>query len=333
MEILGESWMKFLGKYLFMLSLTIPGGHGAAVAETVDAISLEDLRVKYANSDSQYMDVDGIEIHYKDQGSGPPVVLLHASYFNLRAWDGLTDALKDDFRVIRFDFPAVGLSGMDTKKKESMKRNEEVLGQLVDALGLESFSLVGTSSGGIVAFRYASKNPERITRFVLINSAGMPRTAQTDPNRSNARFEKYQDMPLKPQAFWEESLDVNFIDPNEPPDWVPEMLYDVHRRDDFLESTGRFVYKTGDPQTELAKIQSPTLIMWGKNNPTVVHLEADVFQHWMTGAPSVVKKYPGTGHYPYLEKPKLLEGDIRVFLLGEMDDELRQTQMARPSDL
>ncbi len=325
--------MRRLRKYLSAVMLGILGIPDAIAAETVDTISLEDLRAKYATSESQYLDVDGIEIHYKDQGSGPTVMLLHASFFNLSAWDGLAKALQDEFRVVRFDFPAVGLSGVDSKKKESMKRNEEIVGKFADALGLDTFALVATSSGGIVGFRYASANPGRIERLVLINSAGMPRTARTNPNRANPDFAKYDDMPLKPQAYWEQSLDVNFIDPNEPPDWLPEMQFDTHRREDFLESRNRFVYETGDPQSVLAGIRAPTLIMWGKDNPTVVHLEADVFQHWINGAPSLVKKYPGTGHYPYLEEPALLEGDIRAFLLGEMDDELRQTQMVKPEDL
>ena len=320
-----------LRKLMTAFGVAMTGYCFTATAETVDTISLEDLREKYATSESRFIKVDGIELHYKDQGRGSPVLLLHASYFNLRAWDGLAAALDDDFRVIRFDFPGNGLSGPDTKQQESMERNGEALDGLADALELETFALVATSSGGIVGFRYASRNPTRITRLVLINSAGMPRTAQTNPNRSRARFAKYEDMPLKPQVYWEDSLDVNFIDPHQPPYWLAEMIYDTHRRDDFLEAQGRFVYKTGDPQTILAGIRAPTFIMWGKDNPTVVHLEADVFQHWITGAPTLIKKYPGTGHYPYLEKPELLENDIKDFLLGEMDSELRQTQMVRPT--
>ena len=54
---------------------------------------------------------------------------------------------------------------------------------LLAHLKLTNVSLVGTSSGGIVAFRYAALNPEQVARLVLINSAGMPRTAATNPLR------------------------------------------------------------------------------------------------------------------------------------------------------
>lgn len=324
--------MTKLGLALATFGLTITMISGNARAETVEPSGLDELRAKYADSESKFMDVDGIDVHYKDQGDGPPVILLHASFLNLRAWDGLAAALEDDFRVVRFDFPTAGLTGPDTKKKESLERNGKTMGRLADALGIDSFALVATSSGAIVGTRYVAANPERITRLVLINSAGLPRTAQTDPNRLRPERKKYESMPLKPLVYWEELFDLNFIAPHQPPEWIAEMAYDTNRRQDLLDAMGRYSFSTGDPKSVLASITAPTLIMWGKENPTVVHLEADVFQHWMTGAATLVKKYPGTGHYPYLEEPELITGDVHKFLLGEMDKDLRQTTMVPLSD-
>jgi hypothetical protein len=69
--------------------------------------------------------------------------------------------------------------------------------------------------------------------------------------------------------------------------------------------------------------------MWGKSNPTVMHLEADVIQHWMTGAPSAVRKYEGLGHYPYVEDLDAIYPDLAAFIAGEMDSELRRTALLR----
>ena len=75
-------------------------------------------------------------------------------------------------------------------------------------------------------------------------------------------------------------------------------------------------YVTGDPSVVLAKIKAPTLILWGMDNPTVMHLEANIIQLWMTCAPTMIKKYGRLGHYPYIEKPELFAADIGAFLTG-----------------
>jgi pimeloyl-ACP methyl ester carboxylesterase len=145
------------------------------------------LEAKYSDAASKFVEIDGVRVHYKDEGTGSVVVLLHASYMNLHAWDGLADRLKKDHRVIRLDLLTAGLTGVDTKDRYSMERNEELLDGLSKKLDVHQYALVGTSSGGMVAFRRAAAHPEETTRLVLINSAGMPRTAATDPIDRAAR--------------------------------------------------------------------------------------------------------------------------------------------------
>ncbi|MCL4721653.1 MAG: alpha/beta hydrolase, partial [Gammaproteobacteria bacterium] len=79
-------------------------------------------------------------------------------------------------------------------------------------------------------------------------------------------------------------------------------------------------FSTGDPESVLGEVRAPTLILWGLENRTLMHLEADVFAHWLRGATTVVRKYPGLGHYPYLEEPAVVGGDIAAFLEGRLDD-------------
>ena len=320
--------MKHLAFVIALLAMPF-----AAAAQEPSQISLEDLRKKYADDGSRFVTIDGADIHYRDEGQGPVVVLLHASYFNLLAWDGLTEELVHDHRVVRFDFPNVGLSGPETKEPPGgrfnlIERNVEVLGGLVEELGLERFALVTTSSGGSVGFRYASRFPERVTRLVLINSAGMPRTARTDPNRARPETAQWDDMPVRPREFWEFSVNQNFPSDAAAPDWFVDLAYDLNRRTE-TTPVSKYFFETGDPQTILSGIRAPTLILWGMANPTVMHLEGDVFQHWMTSAPTFLKKYEGLGHYPYVEAPDRVIPDIAAFLAGAWDDRLRQTQRVR----
>ena len=305
----------------------------ATAAQEPSQISLEDLRKKYADGGSRFVTIDGADIHYRDEGQGPVVVLLHASYFNLLAWDQLTEELVNDHRVIRFDFPNVGLSGPETKEPPGgrfnlIERNVEVFSGLVEELGLDQFDLVATSSGGSVGFRYASRFPERVTRLVLINSAGMPRTARTDPNRARPELAQWDDMPVKPREYWEFTVNGNFPSDADAPSWFIDLAYDVNRRSE-TTPVSKYFFETGDTQAILSGIKAPTLILWGKANPVVMHLEGDVFQHWMTSAPTFLKKYEGLGHYPYVEAPGRVIPDIAAFLGGSWDDRLRQTQRVK----
>lgn len=319
----------------FILSIVVFAMSFSATAEELSRISLKDMRAKYADEGTRYSNVDGVEVHYRDEGDGPVVLLLHPSWYNLKAWDQLAEALKSNYRVIRLDFPNAGLSGPETKEPPGGKfdligRNVEIVAGLVENLKLGEFALIATSSGGSVGFRYAAQYPEHLNRLVLINSAGMPRTAATDPNRDRAETAKWDAMPIKPPEYWAFSANKNFPSDAEAPEWLIELGYDVNRRSDTTPFS-KYFFETGDPQSILAKIKAPTLLLWGMMNPTVMHLEADVIQHWMTSAPTVLKKYEELGHYPYIEAPDLVNADIAQFLGGGYDEDLRMTQRVKVS--
>lgn len=93
----------------------------SAIAQKPTEISLNDLREKHDATNSRYTDVDGVEVHYRDEEQGPIVLLLHASFFNLNTWDQLADSLQENHRVIRLDFPNMGLSGPETKAPPGRK--------------------------------------------------------------------------------------------------------------------------------------------------------------------------------------------------------------------
>jgi len=337
-ESLGELNMPFALKSLGVIVIAAAAAAGIWLYMLTSGgfdISLEDLRAKYEMPDSQYITLDGIDIHYMDQGEGPAVVLSHASFHSLRAWDGMVENMTDQFRVIRFDYPNAGLTGFDEKNRYSVEHYQELITQLTEALDIEKFHLIGTSSGATVAFRYAANNPEKLNRFVLINSAGMPRTAITNPNRARgSRLSRWMLSYHQPRSYWETALNLNVTSRPPTEDHI-EMNYDMNRRADRGEPARIFrrKYVTGDPEVVLDDITAPTLIMWGMENPTVMHLEANVMQLWMTGAPTIVKKYDRLGHYPYIEEPELFAADISAFLSGEWDDQLRQTQRVKPEDL
>ena len=70
----------------------------------------EQLIAKYADSESKFAQIRGIDVHYKDEGQGLPLLLLHGSFGSMRTWDVVVDRLDDDFRLIRIDQPPTALS-------------------------------------------------------------------------------------------------------------------------------------------------------------------------------------------------------------------------------
>jgi pimeloyl-ACP methyl ester carboxylesterase len=318
--------MKKLLLTLLALLTAAAGGAAWKFSPGFASLPLEELERRHATPDSKFADVDGVRVHYMDQGSGPAVVLLHASFMHLRTWDSLAKALSPRFRVIRLDLLNAGLTGPEPNGNYRMDRNVELTEGLLAQLGIDRYAIVATSSGGIVGFRLAAKQPDKVTRLVLINSAGMPRTAATNPNRprGNALTRWIAANYVSPDML-RAQLQQNFVLPNTPPEWLVQMNYDLNRRAGRQEAGALQMkqFETGDPEATLAQVRAPTLVLWGLENATVMHLEADVFQHWLVNAPTFKKKYPGLGHYAYLEDPPTVEADMLAFLGGELDGELR----------
>ena len=80
-------------------------------------IPVEKLIGKYANKESKFIEIDGMKVHYRDEGKGIPVILLHGTAASLHTWDDWTSELKKSYRVIRLDLPAFGLTGPHPQRK------------------------------------------------------------------------------------------------------------------------------------------------------------------------------------------------------------------------
>ena len=68
--------------------------------------TFEELAPKYAAAPSQFMALNGMKIHYRDEGVGPPIVLIHGTGASLHTWNDWTKELIEDYRVIRLDIQA-----------------------------------------------------------------------------------------------------------------------------------------------------------------------------------------------------------------------------------
>ena len=114
-------------------------------------------------------DHDVTAMHFRVDGSGPTVVLLHAGVADSRMWEPQLAELTREHTVVRCDFRGFGESPLAPDM--SYSDAEDVLG-LLEQLGVREFSLVGASYGGHVAVQVASAVPDRVERLVLLAPAG-----------------------------------------------------------------------------------------------------------------------------------------------------------------
>jgi pimeloyl-ACP methyl ester carboxylesterase len=111
----------------------------------------------------QYVEIDGAALRYRDDGTGPAVVLIHGWTLDLEMWDPQAAALADAYRVIRLDRRGFGLSSGDP----SLARDVSDLRALCRHLQLERVALLGMSQGARVALQLASESPAMVSCLVL----------------------------------------------------------------------------------------------------------------------------------------------------------------------
>jgi pimeloyl-ACP methyl ester carboxylesterase len=105
-------------------------------------------------------------------GSGSPLVLLHGGGDGAYEWVPLLGALSERYRVIAVDRPGHGLADpFDYRGVDLLEHARVFLGEILDALELESSAFLANSTGGLWAATFALERPERVSRLVL---AGIP---------------------------------------------------------------------------------------------------------------------------------------------------------------
>lgn len=131
-----------------------------------------------ADADSRFIEVNGLQVHYKEFGSSQTaIILLHGFGASTFSWREVFTPLSTLGRVIAYDRPAFGLTerplpgtwqGDNPYGPES---NVRLLFGLMDTLGIEKGILVGNSAGGRVAVQAALANPGRVQALVLVDAA------------------------------------------------------------------------------------------------------------------------------------------------------------------
>ena len=284
-------------------------------------ISLQDLRARYQTPESRFMAIDGVELHYQDEGNpnGVPVVLLHGNFGSLRAYDDWVPLLGDRYRLIRFDIPAAGLSAPDTSGDYTIDRRILLMNQLLEALNVDEYFLVGTSFNGPTAFRTAAREPDRVLGMVLGNAGGLPRTAETNPNQPESNpLRRWLFQYYRPRSFFEAA--VPGLIPN-PAKRSAETAAQFHH---MVTAKGRAAegakilgqFDSQDAQDYLEQVTCPVLLQWTTKGEQRLLVDKDLsrFQAWLSNTTVETIEYAGAGHMLYQSEPERTAADVGAFM-------------------
>ena len=126
--------------------------------------------------EQNWLDLDGLRMHYLDEGEGEPVVAVHGNPTWSFYYRELIKELRNDHRVVVPDHIGCGLSDKpgDDRYEYTLKRRVEDFSRLMEQLDLDQINLVVHDWGGMIGMAWAVENPSRIKRLVILNTAAFP---------------------------------------------------------------------------------------------------------------------------------------------------------------
>lgn len=263
------------------------------------------LEAEYGVAPSQFVTLDGVRVHFRDEGTGTPIVLIHGHWGSLLQWDSWMPTLLESHRVIRFDLTSHGLTGVDPSGDYTNDRAVRLFGQLADHLGLEAFHLAGTSIGGMVAYKYTAVHPDRVLSLGLINSGGLKNPARGPDDRYQMAWWIDALAYYTPKSLVENILRGVAGNPDSIPTEIVDQWYRFNMREGQREAEieRNRQFTVGQTTKELNSITAPTLLMWGEANKNLPITQVDEFRQRLINTNVSVLTYKGIGHNVTYENP------------------------------
>lgn len=268
----------------------------------------------------QWVQVDALRFRFAHAGTGPALVLVHGLLGYSFSWRQVIPSFAGQFEVFAPDLPGAGFSDCDPSLDCRLSSAAKRLLGFLDAAGIDSCDLVGSSYGGTTAMMLAALAPSRVRRLVLVSPANpWSRIGRT----RLALLRNPAVAALFPSVAWPmRFLHGYFLrrmwgDPRRiTPDIYRGYAAPLHRRGT-LEHAIKIVRCWWPDMQELQAIlprisRVPTLLLWGSKDRTVDPASAEPLRRNFQGAQLAVIE--GAGHLPYEEFPEEFSRIVTDFL-------------------
>jgi haloalkane dehalogenase len=249
-----------------------------------------------------YVEQDGLRMHYVDEGAGDPVLLLHGEPTWAFLYRKVIPHLVGGARCVAPDYFGFGRSDKPTDRGwYSYDRHVDSIARLVDALDLRDITLVVQDWGGPVGFAFAIDNPDRVARLVVLNTGIGARA----PNEEWLRFQAFMrrvDTEIVPGQLVRLSLvqpaDDEVVAGYDAPFPVPESRIGVVQFPE-LVATGSdhpSAPRMLDVRERLRSLDRPALVLFSDSDPIFSRRAAEAMAALLPGA-ELDPPLPGAGHF------------------------------------
>lgn len=287
-----------------------------------DDISVAALKTRYSDDQSKYLPLNGLQVHYKDEGTGPTLVLVHGTASSLHTWDDWVELLDSTFRIVRMDIPAFGLTGPSADGDYSMDAYVKFIDNFTTKLGIDTFYLAGNSLGGEIAWNYAYAHTDRVRKMILIDAAGYPKEGPIPLVFKLPTIPVINKVMTKvtPRRLVAKSLRDVYYDDTKINDTLInrhfELLLRPGNRQAYVDRVQQIFKRPRDSYLKIKDIKTQTLIQWGEQDIWIPLSDAERFKEDLDN--SVLKSYNSAGHVPMEEIPERTAKDAKAFLLGKL---------------
>src|SRR5215211_1279704 len=276
--------------------------------------------VVFHSEHSCFIDVNGIRVHYQEAGdpAAPALVLIHGFASSTLVWSKVFLPLAEaGFRVIAVDMLGYGYSGKPRNGEYTIAGQAKLLIGLLDQLGINRTTLVGSSYGGAVAATCALDYPQRVERLVLIGTV------------NNNRPLNYRLMRVFGSPVFGDVVSPLLIGSRRLLRRRMKRVYDRHewvldeRRVDARHlplraaGTQRAIIRTvrsWDAERisrDAHLITQPTLLLWGENDLDIPLADGERLHAEIAGSRLIV--FLNCGHIPHEEYPEAFTNVVNDF--------------------
>jgi pimeloyl-ACP methyl ester carboxylesterase len=247
------------------------------------------VRAYFAGVESRTVTVAGHRIHYNAEGpaDGSVVVLIHGLGGRAEDWHDLAPYLSQaGFRVYMPDLLGYGRSEKPADFSYSVPDEAEVVVGFLDALGLKQVDLGGWSMGGGIVQHLAARHPERVSRLMLFDAAGIYQKPAWDTSLFT---------PTTPEQL---NQFYALLMPHPPviPKFVVRDILRISKKNAWViqKAMGTMLAGQGATESLLPQLKMPVLIVWGAED-RILPLSQGEKMHSLVPR-SILEVFPGCGH-------------------------------------
>ena len=257
------------------------------------------------------VEVSGLRIAYRQEGSGPPLVLLHGGFgFDSRSWQRQLEALSDEYTVVAWDAPGCGQSS-DPPPTFRLPDYADCLAGFIDALGLSRPHLLGLSFGGALALQLFALHPG-VPRTLILAGAYAGWAGSLPADEVSRRVARLATDMQRPPEEWIPSYLPGLLTEAAPPEMVHEvasLMADVRPAANQAMLQGM---AEADLRDVLPSVDVPTLLLYGEQDARSPVAVGQALRDSIPGSELVI--LPGVGHLSNFEGAAEFNREVRAFL-------------------